>query len=167
MKWERIDLVAQRFERWLVVGFSHIQSGKAYWLCRCDCGNERAVGGDRLRNGKAKSCGCLNIETASSRLRKHGHSAYANAGKSTREYNSWVSMKQRCYNPLSAKFKDYGARGIKVCDRWLHSFANFLADMGLRPVGTTLDRIDSDGDYQPSNCRWATPLEQRHNRRDF
>jgi hypothetical protein len=84
-----------------------------------------------------------------------------------REYSSWDAAKDRCYRPLSKKYALYGGRGIKMCERWRASFLNFLSDMGPRPPGTSLDRLNNDGDYEPGNCRWATPMEQRHNRRDY
>lgn len=92
--------------------------------------------------------------------------AVVHGGRYTREYNSWHSMKARCYRPSHPMYEYYGARGIRVCKRWYRSFENFLADMGPRPEGTSIDRIDNDGHYTPSNCRWATPTDQRANRRD-
>jgi hypothetical protein len=96
---------------------------------------------------------------------RHGH---ARASRPSRTYNTWQSMIRRCHNPgTRQERKWYADRGIRVCDRWRESFDNFLADMGERPEGRTLDRIDTDGNYEPGNCRWATPIEQRHNRRDY
>lgn len=94
---------------------------------------------------------------------RHGY-AIRSQPKSV-EYDTWVSMRSRCRNPNRADYEYYGGRGIKVCERW-DSFENFLSDMGERPPGTSIDRIDPDGDYEPGNCRWATKVEQRHNRRD-
>lgn len=98
-------------------------------------------------------------------LRRARRPAYARVGRHPPTYNSWRAMISRCYNPRSAWYANYGGRGIAVCDRWRQSFDAFLADMGERPDGRTLDRIDSDGNYERGNCRWATPLEQTHNRR--
>lgn len=127
------------------------------FLCRCECGAEKAVKGSYLRNGTTKSCGCLHREGTH---RTHGHTA----GCDSPTYRTWLSMRSRCKYPSSANYKWYGGRGITVCDRW-HAFENFLSDMGERPEGMTLDRIDPDGDYEPSNCRWATAKEQRSNQR--
>ena len=98
---------------------------------------------------------------------RHGLSSHARGSATRREYFSWAGAKTRCYNPHSPKFALYGGRGITVCERWRTSFPNFLADMGPRPMGTSLDRIDGTADYEPSNCRWATPSEQNKNRRAF
>ena len=94
----------------------------------------------------------------------HGHSTGKPGGAPTTEYTIWCSMRQRCNNPSDAAFKYYGGRGIRVCERW-GDFRNFLADMGSRPKGLWLDRINNDGDYEPSNCKWSTPKEQANNRR--
>jgi hypothetical protein len=133
------------------------------YLCQCDCGEVRVVFGGNLRYGISQSCGCLRQELLTA-PRKHGMSERGN-----RTYQSWMSMKNRCSNPQWHAYERYGGRGITVCARWLgpDGFVNFFADMGERPPEMTLDRIDVDGNYTPSNCRWATPLEQRHNRHDF
>jgi len=127
------------------------------WKCKCDCGNFTEIAsGDLI---KTKSCGCLLNEP---KIYLHGHTS---GGKSSPTFKSWESMKQRCYNSNHHKYYIYGERGIKVCDRWIDSFVNFLEDMGERPEGMTLDRINPYGNYELSNCRWANLLIQRHNRR--
>ncbi len=128
-------------------------------LCNCMCGNQTIVQLSSLRTGKTKSCGCYRIEVVSKIDRtKHGKTNHP-------LYQTWCAMKQRCYNISSVKYKDYGGRGIKVCNRWLESFDNFLEDMGERPKGLSIDRINNDGNYELSNCRWATKQEQTDNRR--
>jgi len=143
----------QRFGRLTVI--SRVISGRSkHWLCRCECGRERSLEVHYVVRGKIRSCGCLGGET-------HGHARH---GAHTRTYRSWASMIQRCTNPKATGFRYYGGRGITVCESW-NSFANFLADMGDRPIGKTLDRMDNDGNYEPGNCRWATRLQQNRNQR--
>lgn len=122
------------------------------WLCECDCGNTTIVAGGDLRSGKTKSCGC-------------GRKTQGGCYKTT-EYCSWKEMHRRCYNKNYKEYRNYGGRGIKICDEWIHSFTNFLNDMGKKPTpDCTIDRINNDGDYEKSNCRWATPMTQGNNTR--
>lgn len=154
-----VDVIGQTFGRLTVLCGSDRKSpaGKL-WLCRCVCGSETVTTSLKLRNGHTRSCGCVHREAIASVNRKHGQA------NKTRTYKSWKEMRRRCLNPKADQYKWYGGRGIAISVRW-DSYDNFLADMGERPVGTSLDRINSDGNYEPGNCRWATPKQQAETNR--
>lgn len=158
-----IDITGHRFGRLVVVeqaGWHIPKKGKrvSLWRCTCDCGKSINIKKPYLTSGDTNSCGCLRQEVASALKKSHGL-----AHEST-TYDIWVLMRQRCSNPRASGFKYYGGRGVKVCRRW-DSYQAFLSDMGERPDGLTLDRIDPFGDYEPNNCRWATWEQQQKNKR--
>lgn len=151
-----IDLTGNKFNRLTVIKY-HGKIGTAQavaWLCQCDCGKALIVSSGSLKSGKQKSCGCLRNEFR-----------VVHGGYKLKAFRVWATMKQRCLNPKANGYSDYGGRGIKVCDRWL-DFDKFLSDMGERPDGMSIDRIDVNGNYEKSNCRWASSKAQSFNRRN-
>lgn len=156
-----IDRTGSRYGRLTVIQASDpfVQpngSVLAGWLCKCDCGNIVSLRSNALSSGNTRSCGCLREELAGNLRRTHGM-------RRTTEYRIWLGMRNRCNNPRAKHYDRYGGRGIKICPEW-DSFSVFLADMGSRPSkGHSLDRIDNDKGYEPSNCRWATQKQQCRN----
>lgn len=164
LKNRAIDVTGQRFGRLVAISRAHQRyedKGGWCWRCRCDCGETIITRLDALLSGATQSCRCLQIENTVKANLTHGD---ARKGLLTTEYKCWIAMMQRCYNPNCSSFKYYGARGIKVCKRW-HKFENFLADMGRRPQGLTIERMNNDGPYAKWNCKWATHTEQMNNTR--
>jgi hypothetical protein len=148
------NLTGMTFGKLVVLIYQKTRGTPGVWLCQCDCGTQKSIRPSSLNSGASRSCGC---EQASG-MRTHGKS-------NTRTFASWKQMRARCCNPNYKAFADYGGRGITICERWLNSFENFLADMGERPAGMSIDRYpNNDGNYELSNCRWATQAQQQRNK---
>ena len=143
------------FGKLTVIKFSHFKRNVAHWICKCSCGKEVAINGSNLRTGSTKSCGCSRI----------GNESAVKHGKYRQPiYHTWQSIIARCERPSHKSYKDYGGRGITVCESW-RNFENFYADMGDRPIGKTIERIDNGKGYEPGNCEWQDAIHQARNRR--
>lgn len=160
---KRMNLEGMKFGRLTVLEFESVRNKNSYFHCVCECGKRIVAAGNSLKTGNTKSCGCSKGELISQTHKKHGH---ASNHSTSPEYRAWNHMIARCENQNIYNYCDYGGRGIKVCERWRHSFENFLEDMGERPTSShSLDRIDVNGNYEPSNCRWADSMLQAFNKR--
>ena len=172
-----IDLTGKRFGRLVVIERKeNTKQGRARWLCKCDCGNTTIVSSDSLNSGHTSSCDCLRRERSSVALSRLASSrtgeknpSYKHGDTGSKLYYVWAEMIQRCSNPSHRRYEDWGGRGIKVCEEWRNdysAFKNWAVSNGYKE-GLSIDRINNDGNYEPTNCRWATSKEQNQNKRNY
>lgn len=160
------NVIGRKYNRLLILEELYNYNRRTF-LCLCDCGIYKKVALNVLKSGNTKSCGCYSKYKSSQRKGVSNTHNIVHGMINTSEYKSWCSMKERCYNVNNKKYKDYGGRGITICDMWLNSFENFYADMGAKPSEShSIDRIDVNGNYEPNNCRWATKKQQSNNKRN-
>lgn len=154
------DLKNQRFGKLVAVEYAGYKNGRTYWLCKCDCGNTKTIMAHSLKSGKTQSCGCIHKRQLIDRNKKHNMSKL-------KLYNRWKTIKARCYNPKVQAYKNYGGRGITMCDEWKNDFQLFYkwAINNGYQENLTIDRINNNGNYEPNNCRWTTMAEQNKNKR--
>lgn len=157
-----VDKCGKVFGRLTVIADHGKIKGRRHWKCVCACGTLRIVDGGNLSSGNTQSCGCWQREITGESNSTHGHKR---GGRSSAIYTIWCSMVSRCTNPNADHYLDYGGRGITVCKRW-RKFENFLADMGERPSGLSIERRHNDKGYSRANCYWATRTEQNNNKRN-
>lgn len=159
------DITNKQFGKLTAIKYEYTKNKKPYWLCRCECGKNKIIAYSSLKSGATKSCGCLKHETS---INHYSNLNKTHGMKNTKIYQKWLGMKARCYNSKTKGYKNYGDRGITVCDEWKNDFLNFYnwaINNGYKD-GLTLERIDVNGNYEPINCKWITNLEQQNNKRN-